>query len=280
MRIIASVSLISFLTAASANAALTHRYSFDTDASDSVGSAHGTIFNGATAGGGVLNFNNPAFPGASVPRGYMEIPTSAVPGTGSMTIEQWFTFGGSGFYTEAWTLTDHAGGANPPGASSGQYLMHTVSNPQGGPNPSAGGSSLAQTLAGYGGGAESRAYSTTPGFGFAGGGYLDDGRTYMATTVIDGIAGTLSYYIDGVHQSTIPAISLGSYSFTNMYLGRSPFAGDNYVSGTVDEFRVYSEARNAITIAGDFAAGPNQLVPEPTSLALIGMGSLVLRRRR
>ncbi len=280
MRSFIYLSALVLALAASAQAALTHRYSFTADATDSVGTANATLVNGATAGGGLLNFNNPAFPGSNVPRGYLEIPVTAVPTTGSMTIEQWFTFGGSGFFTEAWTLTDHNNGANQPGASSGQYLAHTISNPQGGPNPSAGGSSLVQTLAGYGGGAETRAFSTTPGqFGFANGGYLDDGRNYMCSAVLDGTAGTLSYYINGLLQSTIPAVPLNSYTFTNFYLGRSPFAGDNYVSGTVDEFRVYSHALTTDAIAADFAAGPN-VIPEPTSLAVIGLAGRALRRRR
>lgn len=268
------------LSTAATQAALTHRYSFTNDATDSVGSAHATLVNGATAGGGVLNFNNPGFPGSNVPRGYAELPVSILPTSGSVTIEQWFTFAGSGFFTEGWTFTDHNGGANQPGASSGQYFMHTISNPQPASTPGVGGSSVAQTLAGYGGGAETRAYHTTPGLGAGGGGYLDDGQSYMTATVLDGNAGTLSYYINGILQSTIPAISLNSYAFTNAYLGRSPFAPDNYVSGTVDEFRIYTDARSAAEIAADFAAGPNVLIPEPTSLALIGLTGLIARRRR
>jgi hypothetical protein len=119
-----------------------------------------------------------------------------------------------------------------------------------------------QTLAGYGGGAETRAYETTPNFGNGGGGYLDSSDTYMAATVIDGTAGTISYYVfrasDGAGglQQTIPAISLSSYSFTNAYLGRSAYDGDPIPIGTIDEFKIYDEARSASQILGDFNAGP------------------------
>jgi hypothetical protein len=274
------VALAVLTLAGAAQAELAHRYSFTDDATDSVGGAHATLFNGATAGGGVLNFNNPNFPASSTPRGYAELPASILPASGSVTIEQWYTFGGSGWYTEGWTFTDHADGTNAPDADSGHYLIHTISNPQPSTTPGVGGSSIAQTVAGYGGGAETRAHHTTPGLGFDGGGYLDDGQSYMTAMVIDGDAGTLSYYINGLLQSTIPAIPLNAYAFTNAYLGRSPFAADNYVSGTVDEFRIYNEARSTALIAADYAAGPNVLVPEPTSLALIGLAGVAFRRRR
>jgi hypothetical protein len=122
--------------------------------------------------------------------------------------------------------------------------------------------SIVQTLAGFGGGAESSAYSSTPGIGAGGGGYLDDDGTYMAATVIDGTKGTLRYYVfrqsDGVGglRQSIPAIPLDTYTFTNAYLGRSAFPNDNSTLGVVDEFRVYNEARTAAQIMADFVAGP------------------------
>jgi hypothetical protein len=280
--------------ALTAHAQLAHRYSFTTDASDSVGSANGTLVNAATVSGGQLQLNNPNFSGPSSSANYLSLPASIMPSSGSVTIEEWFTFTGSGFFTEAYSFTDAAGPADTtrPSASTGQYLMHTISAPQPGSPPggaNTGGSHIAQSLAGYGGGAETDAYGTTPGVGAGGGGYLDNGETFMAATVINGAAGTLSYYLFDVSQNgvgglqqTITAIPLSSYSFTDAWLGRSAFAGDNATSGTIDEFRIYDNAQSAASIAADYAAGPNVVipVPEPASLALAAIGALGLLARR
>jgi hypothetical protein len=163
--------------------------------------------------------------------------------------------------------------------------MGVISAPQGGPNAgSAGGSHIVQALNGWGNG-ETDAFETTPGIGAGGGGYLDDGATYMMTAVIDGGAGTLSYYVyrvsDGVGglQQTVTAIPLSSFSFTQAFLGRSDFDGDNATAGSVDEFRIYDNAQSDSAIAADFAAGPN-VVPEPSSLAFVAIGALGLFARR
>jgi hypothetical protein len=287
--------------AGSAQGGLSHRYSFnDGTANDSVGAANGTLRNIATVSGGQLQFNNPVFSPASFAGGYLSMPPSILPSSGSATIEEWGTYMGSGFFTEAYTFTDHNNDfvnppTNPPGANVGEYLMHAVSAPQpaGGSNgPNTGGSHIAQALSGYAGsltpppGPETDAFGTTPGIGAGGGGgYLDDGGTYMTATVIDGAAGTLSYYLfrvsDGLGglQQTIPAIPLSSYTFTNAYLGRSAFLADNWLSGSIDEFRIYNNAQSAAQIAADFANGPDN-VPEPASIALFGFAMLATTRRR
>ncbi|HEX4053625.1 MAG TPA: PEP-CTERM sorting domain-containing protein [Tepidisphaeraceae bacterium] len=292
------VLLIGLLGVAPVHADLTHRYSFnDGTANDSVGSANGTLVNSATVSGGQLQLNNPEFSvgGDPDPNGYLSLPASILPSSGSATIEEWFTFQGSGFFAESYTFSNgnNDNPADQPTGAGGEYLIHAISAPQpvtppGGANT--GGDHVEQTINGYSTGDATDAYETTPNIGADGGGYLDDGETFMSATVIDAAAGTLSYYLYDVSaggvgglQETIAAIPLSDYNFTNAYLGRSPFLVDNATSGTIDEFRIYNNAQSGAAIAADYAAGPNVVlpVPEPLSLSILAVGTtaLLLRRR-
>ena len=288
VRIAVAVAAAVSSLSASVRADLTHRYSFTTDASDSVGGLNGTLVNTATVAGGALQFNNPNFSPAG--GGYLSLSPSILPSSGGATIETWFTMQGSGFFTEAFTFTDNNNGANPPGSNNGMYLMGTISAPQpatppGGANT--GGSHIDASIAGFAGG-EVDAYEETPGLGAGGGGYLDDGETFMMSMTIDA-TGNLSYYLydlsqggTGGLQETVPGYMLSQFAFTNAFLGRSAFPGDNSTSGAIDEFRVFNTALSASDIAADEAAGPNTVasVPEPGSLALAGLGAIGLMRRR
>src|SRR5262245_52882044 len=112
------IASIVVLAASTAQADLTHRYDFSVNANDILGSAHGTLNGVVAVAGGQLQLNNPNFsnPGPFPNGGYLSLPPSILPSSGSVTIEQWFTFTGSGFFTEAYTFSDRNGGLNPPGA--------------------------------------------------------------------------------------------------------------------------------------------------------------------
>src|SRR6516225_7935154 len=90
-RLIMSVLAVA-ASASIVQAQLAHRYSFTTDASDSVGGANGTLFGPATVSGGALQLNNPLFSPNTFAGGYAVLPASILPSSGSVTIEQWFTF--------------------------------------------------------------------------------------------------------------------------------------------------------------------------------------------
>jgi hypothetical protein len=75
---------------------------------------------------------------------------------------------------------------------------------------------------------------------------------------------------------------LGDLNDVNNWLGRSNWTADANLNGTFDEFRIYNSALSGSEVAASLAAGPNTLIPEPSSglLSLLGLGILIRVRRR
>lgn len=93
-----------------------------------------------------------------------------------------------------------------------------------------------------GGGGEVNARSAAP---------LDANRWYSLTSVIDGAAGHITFYVDGV-QVARTATTLTPASITNQTLnaiGRAPYPDPMY-KGEVSSFRVYDRALTAAEIEG------------------------------
>jgi hypothetical protein len=292
--IVCGAAVFGLIAVSPLHASITHRYSFTTDASDSIGGANGTAQGVATVSGGQLQLNNPNFSAGIAVNpndGYASLPASILPTSGGATIEEWFTAQGSGFFAESYTFSNGVSGGFQPSGAGGDYLIQAISAPQpavppGGANT--GGNHIEETTSGYSTGQQIDNYGTTPGMGAAGGGYLDIGDTYMAATVIDP-SGTLSYYLYdltagiGGFQGSVSGIPLSSFNFTTAYLGRSPFDVDNIMSGSIDEFRIFNNAQSAANVAANLVGGPNDTniqIPEPTSLSFLAFGVFGLLARR
>ena len=89
--------------------------------------------------------------------------------------------------------------------------------------------------------------------------------THVAV-VIDGVAGNMKIYQQGTVQpsgSSGVAIragtSLSNLNDVNNWLGRSQYAADQELAGTIHEFRIYSRALSAAELSTNATLGPDVL---------------------
>lgn len=107
--------------------------------------------------------------------------------------------------------------------------------------------------------------------------YNDSLVHHMVATVT---ADTITLYIDG--NMTGQSALVGDNILANIddvyaYVGKSVYADPLWIAEVL-EFSIYNVALPECVVQFSNAAGP--YVPEPTTIALLGLGSLVLLRRR
>ena len=80
-----------------------------------------------------------------------------------------------------------------------------------------------------------------------------DGNWHHVIWSIDNV-GKWTIYIDGVIPSlsaSLPTnVNIPNITFTNSFFGRSLFSGDGYLSGNIDDFRIYDYVLSANEISG------------------------------
>ncbi|MGL4513761.1 MAG: LamG-like jellyroll fold domain-containing protein [Lacipirellulaceae bacterium] len=275
-------------TAPSAEAGLRNRYSFNSNVNDSIGGANGVVVDAGSptaffAGGQLDLSGNPVEQsGAIVEAAFVDLPnglisSAAAAGTaGAITMEWWATPS----IVSTWMRLGDFSVGNPEGSSTGTVfdnstnLFITIADGRSGNRPAA------YDL--YDGPA---AGTSDLAFRFASGpAVLTAGVEVHVASVYDmnnttgGPAGTISIYVDGVLGSQVgmsPGININSFNDTNNWLGRAAF-NDRMFAGSFNEFRIYDMAMSAGYLAQSFAAGPNQIIPEPASLAMVVVGALGL----
>lgn len=212
--------------------ALTHLYTFDGNANDSVGTAHATLFNGASVNSGVLQLTNAGITSGQSNVQYARLPAGVLPDSGSATIETWFTVHRPANWGRVFDFGDNAG------ASGNSYLFFTAA------------SSNADARAVLRPAGQAERVATAP--------TQEKGGMKMATLVLDSAADQLRLFINGVLVSTtgLAGAGIASINDVNLYLGRSLFSTDPGFSGTIDELRIYDEALSDATIAAHAATGP------------------------
>jgi len=195
---------------------LLHRYSFEVDAKDSVGSAHGTLMGGATISGGALTL-------AGADSGqFLDLPNGLVSPLASVTIEAFVTWTGSagGDWQRVFDFGSSSMAEGTPGTGA-KYLFL----------------SARKLRACY-------TSATPPNEIFT------DSNTDLSATatqlavVVDGTAHTLTLFMDGdATGGAVPlSLPLSAINDVNNWLGRSQFAPDDFFAGKISEFRIYDVA--------------------------------------
>jgi hypothetical protein len=212
-------------------AALVHRYSFDgtgTQATDSVGSAHGTIVDAALDGSGSLELD-----GATESQ-YVDLPDGIISVLSGATFESWVTWQGGGFWQRIFDFGDQTTGGTLEGDS---YVFLS-------PN----GWNTTRAAIKLSGSAEDN----------VSGAELPQGSVNHLAVVVDPDTQTLSLYWDGTLQASDNFTgALSDINDVNVWLGRSQFEVDAWFSGTFEEFRIYNAALTEAQISTSFEAGPD-----------------------
>lgn len=229
-----ATSAVAHLTLVAPGDTLTHRWSFTSNANDSVGSAHGVLQGAAVLNNGQLVLNGTSNTYVSLPGNLIAVRNYA-----AVTFEAWASFGVNGNYARLFDQGS-TNGAN------GQYDLYFCPHSGAGdfrltimdPNPS-----------------ERRVM--VPG-------NLDARTNLHIVCVLDPPSGFMAVYTNGVRAgSTNGLTSLTSVDTNWFFLGRSLFASDSWLNGSIDEFRIYNAALTAQQVARNFSNGPDN-APTPS----------------
>jgi hypothetical protein len=224
--------------------ALIHRYSFTVDASDSIGSANGTFNGSAAVSGGKLVLDGSSGCYLSLPGNVIDINTNS-----AITLEAWASIGAAnGTWARLFEFGDGTGGSDV-------YCAPQVSSSANNDHWS--------ITEGIGNGSQNLG-SLSPTW---------DGTTAHHTWVIDPNTSRLESYINGVLEYSVQnaTAAIANISTNVVWIGHSPYSGDPFLTGSVDEFRIYSGALTPQEIAVSDASGPNSTNREPGALLSISV---------
>jgi hypothetical protein len=215
--------------------ALVHRYAFDGTGSvvtDSIGGAHGRAVGAQLTGTGSL-----VLAGGSTDQ-YVDLPNGIIHPLSDATFEVWLTWsGGAG-----WQRIFDFGSSNGPEGSKGGAVSTLFLTPDG-----AGPGGLIGEFS-----PDERQGQTYASSGLA----LPTKRMVQVAFVIDQAHQQMILYRNGQFEAS--EVFLGSLSMlndVNNWLGRSQYAVDTSLAGTLHEFRIYGAALSPAMLQESFVGG-------------------------
>jgi Concanavalin A-like lectin/glucanases superfamily/Bacterial Ig-like domain len=264
------------VTVTPVTASLIHRYSFNGNANDSVGSANGTLMGTATVSGGQLVLDG------SATNSYVTLPAGIVSNLNEISVETWVSFNPTNINAFAAIFAfGNQDTANPVNQGSGMNYIDC--------QPNNGGS----IIAGFGQGDPGNAAETDARAAQA----LVGQTNVQVVCVYHPLAGYQAVYTNGVLAASAPMFNnlidpvayvgptYNKNTILNFQLGADPLnwigqsvftgnpntssASDPGFNGSIDEFRIYNGALSASQIAADNALGANQT--RGTSLAAVSL---------
>ncbi len=235
------------------NAGIVHRYSFDGNVNDVVGSAHGVLVNNtgsAAFADGLLTLGNDGTQGSNqdpLTGDYVDLPNGIISAVGNaVTFEFWVIWNGPAntVWQEIVYFGMNAAGVEGASSGAGQYLAVI-------PRSGSEGNTLRVTCRNAATGSESYVNWTSA---------LTVGQEHHIVIAWDGAGGQFSVYVDGQYIGSKPAtIDLSILDDRNNWLGRSGYPDLLFV-GSYNEFRIYDSVLSADNALANYQAGPDVLV--------------------
>lgn len=223
---------------------LIHRYGFEGEGHevrDSKGAAHGQLLGTALSGTGQLVL-------AGERSGqYVNLPNGIASGLRNATFEAWLTWDGGDAWQRIFDFGNSSSGQDSPGDTGTRYIYLTPASARDSANMLVPALHLAYSQGGKGG--ESICDAPAP--------FPTGVQTHVAV-VIDEAAQSMAIYQSGsLVADCVLAHPLSAIDDVNNWLGHSNYVADVDLSGTFDEFRIYSAALTASELSASFSAGPD-----------------------
>ncbi|HAV62172.1 MAG TPA: hypothetical protein DCY13_07380, partial [Verrucomicrobiales bacterium] len=213
-------------------AVMIHRYPFATDASDSIGGAHGQLVGDAMIDRGevILSGTKPS---------YVNLPNGLFSSLTNVTIETWANWKGGGAWQRLFDFGNSSAGEDVQGAADQSFFL-TPNN--------GGGTWLSIFPAGIGGQQAIGAAAIGP-----------NSLRHIVFTY-DALAAVGILYVDGTPvgtnaNMTYTLADLGPTS--NNWLGHSQYVQDADFNGSISEFRIYNGTLAPSEVATNHSVGPD-----------------------